>query len=90
MITIRNELVHFKSAEYEQLLPEPRLDVEIMRQIPKEIQLRKAARAWPYRLLTHSFAIWALSCAESNIEMFKEAYLRFRLDMGSRPKTSSQ
>jgi tetratricopeptide (TPR) repeat protein len=80
MISIRNELVHFKSAQYEQVLPTPRLDVDIMRQIPKEIQLRAATRAWPHRLLNPSFANWALTCAESTIELFKDAYLKSRED----------
>jgi tetratricopeptide (TPR) repeat protein len=78
MISVRNELVHFKSAQYEQVVPTPKLDVDVMRQIPKEIELRTAARAWPHRLLTPSFANWALNCSESTIELFKEAYLRFR------------
>jgi tetratricopeptide (TPR) repeat protein len=82
LISIRNELVHFKSAEYEQVIPRPRIDVALMRALPKAIQTRQVDRAWPYRLLTPSLAAWALQTARNTIEQFKLNYRRFRMSGG--------
>jgi tetratricopeptide (TPR) repeat protein len=79
LIDLRNELVHFKSAEYEQIAPSPKLDVDIMRHVPKTIKTRSAQRAWPYRLLTPSLAGWAYETAQSAILGFKTAYKSARI-----------
>jgi tetratricopeptide (TPR) repeat protein len=86
LIDIRNELVHFKSGDYEQIDPSPALDVDIMRRIPKSISLRPVPRAWPYRLLTPSLAAWAYRTAQSTIAGFKTAFRQERVEKGSAPK----
>ncbi len=78
LIEIRNELVHFKSTEYEQVVPKPKLDTDLMRRIPKNIETRNVERAWPYRLLTASAAKWASGTAGSTIRAFKLAYAEAR------------
>jgi tetratricopeptide (TPR) repeat protein len=78
LIDLRNELVHFKSAEYEQIAPSPKLDVDIMRRVPTTIKTRPVQRAWPYRLLTPSLAAWAYKTAQSAILGFKTAYKNAR------------
>ena len=79
LIALRNELVHFKSAEYEQIAPAPRLDVDIMRRVPAGISRRPIQRAWPYRLLTPSLAAWACQTARTAISDFKTAYKHARI-----------
>jgi len=79
LIDLRNELVHFKSAEYEQIAPTPRLDVDIMRRVPTSISVRPVQRAWPFRLLTPSLAAWAYQSAQSAILGFKTAYKNARI-----------
>lgn len=78
LIEIRNELVHFKSTEYEQIVPKPKLDTDLMRRIPKNIETRNVERSWPYRLLTASLAKWACGTAGSSIRAFKSAYAEAR------------
>jgi hypothetical protein len=79
LIDLRNELVHFKSAEHEQIAPRPKVDVDIMRRVPNTIKTRSAQRAWPYRLLTPSLAGWAHQTAQSAILGFKTAYKDVRI-----------
>ena len=83
LIDLRNELVHFKSGDYEQIDPSPSLDVDIMRRIPKRVLVRPVQRAWPYRLLTPSLAEWAHHTAQSAIEGFKTAYRQERVEKTS-------
>jgi hypothetical protein len=86
LIDIRNELVHFKSGDYEQINPSPPLDVDIMRRLPKGVLVRPVQRAWPYRLLTPSLAEWAYHTAQSVIAGFKAAYRQDRIGKGNPPK----
>ena len=90
LIELRNELVHFKSAEYEQVAPPQRRDVEIMRRIPRDISVRNLQRAWPYRLLTPSLAEWSLHSAQSAIVGFKGAYKENRLNLAAAQKTAAK
>lgn len=84
LIDLRNELVHFKSGDYEQIDPSPSLDVDIMRRIPKRVLVRPVQRAWPYRLLTPSLAEWAHHTAQYAIEGLKTAYRQERVGKTSR------
>lgn len=86
LIDLRNELVHFKSGDYEQINPRPSLDVDIMRRIPKSVLVRPVQRAWPYRLLTPSLAEWAYHTAQSAIAGFKTVYRQERIGKASAPK----
>jgi hypothetical protein len=74
LIYIRNELVHFKAEDYEQVVPPPRTPHDVMRRIPAEVQTRQVPHGWPMRLLTPSFAEWCVSVTEKIIDYFKQSY----------------
>jgi tetratricopeptide (TPR) repeat protein len=64
LIYIRNELVHFKVADYEPVVPPPQKPHAVMKRIPSSIQTRKIPHGWPARLLTPSFADWCVTTTE--------------------------
>lgn len=78
LIHIRNELVHFKVSEYEQVVP-PQDKHAIVDIVPKEVNTRKIPHAWPSRVFTPSFANWAVNTSEALIEFFKESYMNTRM-----------
>lgn len=80
LIYIRNELVHFKVADYEQVVPLPKKPHEIMKKIPSIVETRKVPHAWPTRLLTPSFATWCVGVAEGMIDHFKQGYAAWRIN----------
>lgn len=79
LISIRNELVHFKAEEYEQITPPSKAAHEILRRVPATVTLRDTPRSWPFRLLTPSFAQWCVSTTELMIQEFKKSYNRRRI-----------
>jgi tetratricopeptide (TPR) repeat protein len=79
LIHIRNELVHFKAEEYEQITPPSKTPHKILRRVPATVALRDAPRSWPFRLLTPSFARWCVSTTELMIQEFKKSYNRRRI-----------
>jgi tetratricopeptide (TPR) repeat protein len=76
LIATRNELVHFKAADFEQVSPAPKHAHEILRRLPPEIVLRDVPHSWPARLLTASFARWCIDTIEDLIEALKESYAK--------------
>jgi len=82
LINIRNELVHFKISEYEQVVP-PQKKHPIIEKVPKTVQTRNIPHAWPSRLLTPSFANWAVTTSDGMIDYFKKQYMATRLDSNS-------
>lgn len=85
MIMIRNELVHFKVSSYEQVVPIQEKH-PILSKAPKNITIRKIPHAWPSRLLTPSFASWAVDTSEKLISYFKQKYMETRIE-ASKNKT---
>jgi tetratricopeptide (TPR) repeat protein len=79
LIYIRNELVHFKAAEYEQVVPPLRKPHDIIQHLPKTVEIRDIPHGWPARVLTPSFADWCVNVAESMIQYFRESYWRERV-----------
>jgi tetratricopeptide (TPR) repeat protein len=77
LVQLRNELVHFKSLEYETIIPSPKKH-QLLDLVAGKVKLRDIPRAWPYRLLTPSFANWYVSVAESLITRFKKEYWKGR------------
>jgi hypothetical protein len=71
LVAIRNELVHPKVDDFEQVNPPPTTLHPILRRLPARVALRKAGQAWPYRLLSPSAAQWASGVASDLIERFK-------------------
>ncbi len=79
LIYVRNELVHFKSGEYEQVDPMPKQPHDVMIHVPNSVETRKIPHSWPARLLTASYATHCINVAESMIEYFKKSYREARL-----------
>ena len=78
LIYIRNELVHFKVADYEQVVPLPKKPHEITKRIPATVEIRKIPHSWPSRVLTASLADWCVDVSEKMIDYFKQGYLQNR------------
>ena len=76
LVSVRNELVHFKAANYEQVSPAPKHLHENLRRLPPEVELRDVPHSWPARLLTSSFAQWSVSTVEDLIDALKAGYAR--------------
>jgi tetratricopeptide (TPR) repeat protein len=74
LISIRNEFIHFKLSEYEQVVPVPKEPHLIIKKLPKEVETRKVFHSWPMRILTPSFAKWSVSVADEMIKYFKKQY----------------
>lgn len=74
LIFIRNELVHFKVSEFEQVVPRPEQAAEALKRIPKDVELNDIPHSWPLRILNPSFAEWCVKTAKEMINYIKEAY----------------
>lgn len=74
LVQIRNELVHFKAADFEQVSPAPKHPHEILRKLPAEVELRNVPHSWPARILTPSFARWCVNTVDNLINCLKLAY----------------
>ena len=72
MISVRNELVHFKSADYYRIIPPT--DNELLKSRDPSIVLRKVSNSWPFQLLTLSFARYCCETATHTIEYVKAAF----------------
>ncbi|MFZ3382719.1 MAG: hypothetical protein WA144_02220 [Candidatus Methanoperedens sp.] len=86
LIYIRNKLVHFKAVEYEQIIPSVKSPHDIIKRMPKNVEIRNILRGWPFRLLTPSFADWCINNTESMIDYSKQSYNKNRLNR-THPKT---
>ncbi len=80
LISIRNEFIHFKSSEYEQVIPSPKTIHPILKKLPKAVETRKVFHSWPMRVLTPSLAQWSVNTAEEMIGYFKEQYKEKRIN----------
>lgn len=83
LIFIRNELVHFKVADYEKVVPPPKNSHEIIRRMSGKIKIRDVQRAWPEKVLTPSLAQWSVKTSESMIKYLKVNYKKNRLNQNS-------
>lgn len=79
LIAIRNEFIHFKLSEYEQIIPSPKTTHPILKKLPKEVETREISHSWPMRVLTPSLAIWAVNSAEEMLKYFKKQYEQKRI-----------
>lgn len=83
LIFVRNELVHFKSVEFEQLIPAPKEVPEVIKRLKGKIEFREIKGlplSWPRKIMTPSLANWSIKTADSLIEYFKDSYNKNRLD----------
>jgi len=74
LIYIRNELVHFKTNGYEQVVPPPTKKEIIYGKVPNDVSIREVPHSWPMKLLTPSLAEWAVKITEDIIESLKKTY----------------
>lgn len=74
LISIRNELVHFKSVEYLKIIP-PQEDCKILKNLSDEVELRDISNSWPFRILNKSFATWSIKTVEETIDYIKTLYI---------------
>lgn len=87
LVTVRNELVHFKSSEYEAIYPPPRQTHSLLRRLPSSVSLRNINASWPVRVLTPSLAEWAVKVADGTMKAFRMAYRESRLAQNSPTNT---
>lgn len=81
LINIRNELIHFKIADFERIIPPPQQNShDILKRVPEYVEIRDIPHSWPPRLLTPSFSNWCINVAESMIDYFKQTYYQSRLN----------
>lgn len=74
LISIRNELVHFKSVEYSKIIP-PQKECKILKNLSNEVELRDVSNSWPFRILNESFAKWSIKTIEETIDYIKTLYI---------------
>ena len=74
LIYIRNELVHFKTNGYEQVVPPPTKKDSIYEKVPNHVDTREVPHSWPMKLLTPSLAEWAVRISETITEELKNRY----------------
>ncbi|WP_421229619.1 tetratricopeptide repeat protein [Aeromonas enteropelogenes] len=74
LIYIRNELVHFKTNGYEQVVPPPRTKAVIYSKIPTSVVTRDAPHSWPFKLLTGSLASWSVEVSKGLVNKMKADY----------------
>lgn len=79
LIYIRNEFVHFKSNEYEQVVPPPKQKDVIYSKVPNSITIKDGPHSWPFKLLTADLAEWAVNISESLVLDLKTEYRNQRL-----------
>ncbi len=79
LISIRNEFVHFKLYEYEQVIPAPKTTHPILKKLPREVEIREVFHSWPIRVLTPSLAEWSVNTADKMIKYFKKQYEQKRI-----------
>ncbi|MBZ9688270.1 SEC-C domain-containing protein [Clostridium estertheticum] len=73
LISIRNELVHFKSVEYIKIIP-PQNNSGILKNLSSEVVLREISNSWPLKLLNDTFARWSIKTIEQTINYIKTSY----------------
>ncbi|WEV18641.1 SEC-C metal-binding domain-containing protein [Clostridium perfringens] len=74
LISIRNELVHFKSVEYLKIIP-PQKEDKILKNLSNEVELREVSNSWPFKVLNKSFAKWSIKTIEETIDYIKTLYI---------------
>lgn len=88
LVFIRNELVHFKASDYEQVVPMPKNLHAVLLRVPTSVEVRDTPHSWPARLLTPAFAQWSVTVAESAISYFRQGYSRTRKSRGTEPRAA--
>jgi tetratricopeptide (TPR) repeat protein len=80
LIYVRNELVHFKAAGYEQVVPPSKKKdlLTIYAKIPDRIPIDDTPHSWPFRIITASVAKWAVEISETMVQEVKNGHMQSR------------
>lgn len=70
LIYLRNELVHFKSEGYEEIIPPPKLRPKIYSKVPSTAIDEEILHGWPIRIINTKTAAWAIETAKSLVNAF--------------------
>jgi tetratricopeptide (TPR) repeat protein len=73
LVKLRNELVHYKAEGFARVVPPEKMPHEHLRDLPPDM-VRDIPHSWPVRLLTPSFARWAVSVADDLMHHFRSSY----------------
>jgi len=84
LVFVRNEFVHFKIIDYQQVIPPPSRPPKIVRCLPANFQLRDAPHSWPFRILTPKLAEWSVSVADKMFKAVRHGYAQRRRTLSSR------
>jgi uncharacterized protein YchJ len=87
LVAMRNEFVHFKLAEYEQIIPPPKRASKATGLLPPSVQPRQVHQSWAFKVLSSEMAEWAVKVTEQMLYEFRSAYAETR-KLDSKPKTT--
>ena len=74
LVYVRNEFVHFKLSDYEQIIPPPRNPPHIASRLPEGFKTRGDHHSWPFEILTPDLANWAVTTAEKMCRALRHEY----------------
>lgn len=78
LVTMRNEFVHFKLADYEQIVPPPKKSSKSLAMLPPSVAPRDNHHGWAFKLLSPEMATWAVSVAQDMFSGFRSGYATMR------------
>jgi tetratricopeptide (TPR) repeat protein len=74
LVSVRNEFVHFKLSNYEQIIPPPKKPPQIASRLPAGFKLRGDHHSWPFEILTPELANWAVTTAQNMFRTLRHEY----------------
>ena len=78
LVTLRNEFVHFKLSDYEQIVPPPKRPSKALNMLPADVAPSEGNHSWAFKILSPAMALWAVTTAQSMISEFRSAYAQTR------------
>jgi tetratricopeptide (TPR) repeat protein len=78
LVYVRNEFVHFKLSNYEQIIPPPKKPPQIASRLPAGFKLRGDHHSWPFEILTAELAQWAVRTSENMFRTLRHEYAALR------------
>ena len=78
LVSMRNEFVHFKLAEYEQIIPPPKHSSKASKMLPPSVQPRQVHHGWAFKVLNPEMAEWAVKVADFMLHEFRLSYAATR------------
>lgn len=78
LVAMRNEFVHFKLADYEQIIPPPKQPNRALGMLPSTVAPREDNHSWAFKVLSPEMAAWASGIAHAMFSEFRAAYAKTR------------